>query len=135
MTVSTPLEFISATINLLRTTLGPHCHSFMVKEGKELAGRLNHTAFGAPWLKYLLGDIYSLLATALRVNNSHLICTSKRFRDALRIIRQTPPSKKGDTQRALHTGVTARSTHGCNPLLRGLDVPICPNLTRANSVS
>jgi hypothetical protein len=97
MTVSTPLEFISATINLLRTTWGPHCNSFMVKEGKELAGRLNHTAFCAPWLKYLLGNIYASLAVALCMNNSHFIHTSKKICNS-HTIHRALPSKDGDTQ-------------------------------------
>ena len=82
MTVGTPPEFISVTINLLRTIWGPHHRSFKVKEVEE-AGQLTHVTFCAPWLKYLLGNVYTLLATALHVNNCHFIRTSKRFCDAL----------------------------------------------------
>jgi hypothetical protein len=76
-------------------------------------GKLNHIAFGAPWLRYLLGNIYALLAVALRVNNSHLIHTSKKFHDTLRAIRRVPPSNDGDTQCAFYSGATARSIHDC----------------------
>ena len=61
LTVSTPPEFISATITLLGSTWGPHRRTFRVREAEELAGRLNHIAFGTPWLKYLLGNIYTSL--------------------------------------------------------------------------
>ena len=116
MTVNTPAEFTSATITLLGTTWGPHRRTFKVREAEELAGKLNHNAFGAPWLKYLLGNIYASLAAALRLNNSHLIRTSKTFRNALCKIRLAPPSTDGDAQPAFHSGATARSTHGCTLL-------------------
>jgi len=98
LTVGTPPEFVSATIGLLKTTWGPHRCSFRVREAEELTGKLNHIAFGAPWLKYLLGNIYTSLASALRINNSHLIHTSKRFRNALRTIRLVLPSADRDAQ-------------------------------------
>ena len=98
MTVGMPPEFISATIALLGSTWGAHRHTFNFREAKELAGRLNHIAFSAPWLKYLLGTIYASLAAALRLNNSHLVRTSKSFRTALQIIRLAPPSTEGNAQ-------------------------------------
>jgi hypothetical protein len=54
------------------------------------------------------------------VNNSHLICTSKRFHDALQAIRLTPPSINGDAKWAFHAGSTARLIHGCT-LLHHID--------------
>jgi hypothetical protein len=113
LTVGMPPEFISATIALLGSTWGAHCRTFKVHEAEELAGKLNHMAFGAPWLKYLLGNIYASLAVALRLNNSYLVCTSKAFRSALRAIRLAPPSTDGDALRADHSGATAQSIHGC----------------------
>jgi hypothetical protein len=114
MTISTLPDFITGTINLLRTTWGPHRRSFKVKEAKELTGKLNHVAFGAPWLKYLLGNIYSSLAAALRLNKSHLIQTSPRFCDTLHEARSAPASADGDAKHAFYTGATACSVHGCN---------------------
>jgi hypothetical protein len=111
-----------------------------VKEAEELTGKLNHIAFGAPWLKYLLGNIYSSLAAALHLNRSHLIRTSPRFHDALRESRTTTTSASGATKRAFYIGSTARSVHGAatlhhigtdlrrNLLLveRTLSSPCCP---------
>jgi hypothetical protein len=67
MTIGTLPDFIAGTTNLLRTAWGPHRHSFKVKEAEELMGKLNHKALGAPWLKYLFGNIYLSLAAALRL--------------------------------------------------------------------
>jgi hypothetical protein len=116
MTISTPPDFIASTITLLRTTWGPHRHSFKAKEGEELTGKLNHIAFGAPWLKYLLGNTYLLLAVTLRLNKSHQIHTSPRFRDALRKIRTVTSSAEGAVKPAFYTGATTRSVHGSNTL-------------------
>ena len=112
LTVGIPPEFVSGTITLLRTTWGPHRRSFKVKEAEELTGKLNHIAFGAPWLKYLLGNVYSLIAAALKLNHSHLLRTSTQFRAALREIRSAQHSPNGDAKRAFYTGANARSVHG-----------------------
>ena len=98
LTIATPPEFASTTVALLRTTWGPHRRSFRIKEAKELTGRLTHIVIGAPWLKYLLGNVYASLAAALRLNNSHLIRTSKRFLAALQEICTAPASVAGDTK-------------------------------------
>ena len=57
MTIGMPPEFISVTIALLSSTWGAHCRTFKVREAEVLTGKLNHIAFRAPWLKYLLGNI------------------------------------------------------------------------------
>jgi hypothetical protein len=105
MTVRTPPDFVASTINLLRTTWGPHRRSFKVKEAEELTGKLNHIAFGAPWLKYLLGNIYSSLA-ALRLNKSHLIHTSPCFRKALHEICTATASAAGAAKCVFYTSAT-----------------------------
>jgi hypothetical protein len=128
MTVSTPLDFIAGTITLLQTTWGPHRCSFKVKEAEELTGKLNHIAFGGPWLRYLLGNIYLLLAAALHLNKLHLICMSPRFRDALREIRMATASAEGAAKCAFYTGATARSVHGSSTLhhIGTKSSPHCP---------
>ena len=57
--------------------------------------------------------MYLSLAAALHLNNSHLICTSKRFLAALREIRTAPASVAGDAKRAFYTVENARAIHGC----------------------
>jgi hypothetical protein len=97
LTISMLLEFIAVMITLLQMTC-PHRHSFKVKEVKELTGKLNHIMFSAPWLKYLLGNIYSSMVAALQVNNSHLACTSQHFCNALHAIRNAPLMSVGNSQ-------------------------------------
>jgi hypothetical protein len=107
---------VHAYITLLRTSWGPHRRSFEAKEAEELTGKLNHIAFGAPWLKHHLGNIYSSLAAALRLNKSHLVRTSPCFRDALHKIRTATAPAEGTPKQAFYTGATARSVHGSNTL-------------------
>ena len=90
----------------------PHIQS----KRKELTGRLNHIAFSAPWLKYLLGNIYSSLATALCLNNSHLLCTSQHFFNALCILHTVPLSKDGYTMQTFHDSANAKFVHSCTLL-------------------
>jgi hypothetical protein len=116
LTVGIPPDFLSDTITLLKTTWGPHRRSFKVKEAEELTGKLNHIAFAAPWLKYLLGNIYSSLAAALHLNRAHLIRTSPRFREALREVRMAPNSDNGVEKRAFYSGTAARLIHGATTL-------------------
>jgi hypothetical protein len=116
LTVGIPPDFVAGTIALLRTTWGPHRCSFKAKEAEELTGKLNHIAFGAPWLKHLLGNIYSSLAAALRLNKSHLVRTSPRFRDALCELRTGTTSASGAAKRAFYTSAAARSVHRASTL-------------------
>jgi hypothetical protein len=120
MTIGTPPEFISAIINICRTTWGPHRLSFKVKEAEELMGKLNHIAFSPPGMKYLLRNIYASLA-----DNSHLVFTSQWFRDALLKINAAPASAEGDAKQAFHNGANARLFHGCTALHH-----ICSGLRR-----
>ena len=88
---------------------------------------MNHIAFGTPWLKCLLGNIYASLAMALRLNNSYLVHTSKTFCTALRTIRLAPPSPGGNTQRAYYSDATTQSIHGCS-LLHHISGDLCHDL-------
>jgi hypothetical protein len=54
MTVSIPDEFTKEVSHLLRMTWGPHRLCFFISEAEELAGKLGHVAYAAPWLRYLM---------------------------------------------------------------------------------
>jgi hypothetical protein len=116
MTIGTPPDFVESTINLLQMTWGPHRCSFKVKEAEELTRKLKHIAFGAPWLKYLLCNIYLSLASTLCLNILLLIRTSPCFREALCKIHMAIASAKGDAKRAFYISATARSVHRSNTL-------------------
>ena len=111
LTVSVPPDFITEVITILRTTWGQHRRTFVASEAEVLTGKLNHIGFGAPWLKFLLGHIYSSLAHALRCNKAHLIRTSHSFRHALKAAFTAPATPDGNKQRTFHTGNAAKSMH------------------------
>ena len=114
LTISVSPDFITDVITILQTTWGQHRRTFVASEAEVLTGKLNHIGFGAPWLKFLLGHIYSSLAHALRWNKAHLIRTSHSFRCALKAARTAPVSPDGDRQHAFHSGNSARMVHHSN---------------------
>ena len=114
LTVGVPQDFLHDVINLLHTTWGAHRKTFIVSEAEILTGKLNHIGFGAPWLRFLLGHIYSSLAHALRWNQAHLIRTNHAFRYALKAARTAPATPAGAVQRAFYAGDTARLVHRNN---------------------
>ena len=61
LTIGAPPDFITTTVHLL----------WMKHEAKVLTGKLNHIAFGVPWLEFVLGNICPLLPAALCLSNSH----------------------------------------------------------------
>ena len=111
LTVGVPPYFLAKVITILQTTWGKHRFAFIVNNAEILTSKLNHIAYGAPWLKFLLGHIYSSLAYALQFNQAHLIRTSHAFRCALKVVQTAPPSPDGNKQCAFHAGLTARSIH------------------------
>ncbi len=111
LTVVVPYDFLHDVINMLHTTWGQHRKTFVVSKAKILTGNLNHIGFGDPWLKFLLGHIYSSLAHALRWNQAHLVRTNYTFRCALKAARLAPATPAGTVQRAFYTGTTARLVH------------------------
>jgi hypothetical protein len=112
LAVRAPPEFIAAIVDLLRTTWGPRHCSFHAREAKELTGMLNHIAFGAQRLTFLLGNIYSLLAAALWLNHTHLIRSSRSFCNALHAIFTVPETEAGKAICSFHTSNTACTMHG-----------------------
>jgi hypothetical protein len=79
MVISTPPDFIHDVIKSLTTTWGPHHKSFTSWELETLMGKLGHIAIYTPWLKFLLGQLYTLVAAALCHSHTHLISTSTSF--------------------------------------------------------
>ncbi len=84
LTVGVPHDFLNDVISMLHTTWGQHHKTFMVSKAEILTGKLNHIRFGAPWLKFLLGHIFSSLAHALQWNQAPLVRTNHALRCALK---------------------------------------------------
>jgi len=90
MTLSTPLEFIAEVQTSLTTTWGPHRKSFTLREIETLVGKLNHMALAAPWLKFLMAQVYTSTASSLRCSEAHLIATSASFQADLKALKHPP---------------------------------------------
>lgn len=111
MTVSIPDEFTKEVSHLLRTTWGPHRFRFFINEAEELAGKLGHVAYAAPWLRYLMSHIYCSLAMALGIARADLIRSNRAFRKALQLIKNAPDGAAGNRTRTFHQAETARQVH------------------------
>ena len=109
--VGVPQSFIDDVITLLDTTWGEHRRRFQVREAEELTGKLLHIAITAPWLKFLLGQIYQSLACALKLNEQRARRTSRSFQDALRALRRLPADDAHAPERAFHQANMARHVH------------------------
>jgi hypothetical protein len=111
LTVEPPAEFIAEVLKTLHTTWGDHRKQFDTQMASELAGKLNHIALTAPWLQYLMPQLYLSLASALKMNQAEEIRTSKSFRNALKVIHQAPPTPDGDKIRSFYQSETAKRVH------------------------
>lgn len=95
---------------------GPCRWSFLVHKARILTSKLNHIRFGALWVKFLIGHIYSSLASALCMNQAYFIHISQAFLITINSIWSTPAASDGNKQCAFYTGDTARTTHHCRLL-------------------
>ncbi len=77
MDVETPPEFIADTIQLLYKLFNPHRKVFCLQDIESITGKLGHIASTAPWLRFLLLDLYAEIAKCLRVHRDHLFMTNK----------------------------------------------------------
>ena len=111
LTVSTPESFLKEVVDMLNTTWGEHRQAFTVKEAEELAGKLNHVAITAPWLKFLMTQVYQSLATALKLNERTARRTCRSFQDALKALRRLPRDPAHEQERNFHTAQAARLVH------------------------
>ena len=111
LTVSTPREFIAEVLKSLLTTWGEHRRRFFISEAEVLTGKLGHISIAAPWLRYLMTHIYCSLAYALKLANWELIRSNAAFRQALRTMKQTPPTPAGSKVKSFYQAETARQTH------------------------
>ena len=91
MTISPSPEFMVDLTKSLSTMWASHRKSFRLREIEALVGRLNHVAIGAPWLKFLMGQLYVSNASALRISEAHLITSSTAFHKVVRALRAAPP--------------------------------------------
>ncbi len=85
MDVETPPEFIADTIRLLQQSFSHHRKVFRLQDIESLTGKLGHIASTAPWLRFLLPDLYAEIAWCLDKHKHHLTMTNKQFRTCLKL--------------------------------------------------
>jgi hypothetical protein len=111
LTVGVPRDFLNTVVSSLRSSWGDHRKCFTVPQAAELTGQLNHIAITAPWLKFLMTQVYASMATALKLNESELVRTSKSFRIALGKARHSPLESSPTLEQTFYQGETARKIH------------------------
>lgn len=111
MTLEVPPEYIARVNKLLLDTWHKGRKSFTVKEAETLTGVLAHIANTAPWLRHLLGHLYTSIAAALGNNTSYLINTNKHFREELKKAKMTACGIEEEMEISFAQGNTARKIH------------------------
>ncbi len=85
MDVEAPPEFIADTIRLLQKSFSPHWKVFRLQDIESLTGKLGHIASTAPWLRFLLPDLYAEIAWCLNKHKNHLTMTNKQVRNFIKL--------------------------------------------------
>lgn len=127
MTVETPPAYVSQVVKDLERHWHPKRKSVSIPEIESLTGQLGHISDTAPWLRFLLSQLYMSLAVALGFARAHLICTSKDFRMLLK--QCAPPGKapsatplageiKEGLERSFALSTTAKKVHHSNSPVR-----------------
>ena len=110
MIVSVSHDYLSQTNKLLQ-----HWHSgrksFTIPEIEPLIGKLGHIAQNLPWLRHLMGHLYTSLTAALANSKKYLIHTSKAFRDLLKLIKHEPTDEEQAMISSFALSESARKIH------------------------
>ncbi len=83
--IKLPLEFIANILNLLWKHLGCHCKVFQSHDIESIAGKLWLIVTTAPWLHFLLPDLYAEIAACLKIHCNHFNLTNKQFCTLLKL--------------------------------------------------
>ena len=111
MTVETPPEFIADVVRLIKDKWHKGRKSFEIHELESLIGKLGHISDTAPWLRFLMSQLYTSSAAALKVNTAHLISTQKSFREALKVAKQKPSEQFPEHHISFAQSETAKKIH------------------------
>ena len=87
MTIDTPPDYI-AHLALELTNNWSRQKRFNLREISELAGRLGFVSDTAPWLRFLMSQVYTSIAAAIGYNRAHLYTTQGSFRDMVKMSRR-----------------------------------------------
>ena len=78
---------------------------------ERVVGKLNHPANIVPWLKHLMGHLYTSLAAALGQSKCHLIKSSRAFRNLLELITREPSTEEEALISSFATAQAASKIH------------------------
>lgn len=110
MRVGVPHDYITALTDILG-----HWHkkrkSFTILEIERVVGKLNHAANIVPWLKHIMGHLYTSLAAALGQSKSHLIKSSRSFRNLMEMIKREPCTEEEALISSFAVGQSASRIH------------------------
>ena len=110
MIVSTSNDYLSQTLDMLE-----HWHkgrkTFTIPDIEPLIGKLGHMAQTIPWLKHLMGHLYTSLSAALSNSKKYLIHSSKHFRELLKLIKHEPDNDEEHMISSFAQGEAARQVH------------------------
>ena len=80
--VGVPPAYVAKTLKLLKP-FHRQRKSFTIKEMERITGMLIFIASTAPWMKFLLSQVYKSIAVAIGASTTHLKLTNKAFRKLL----------------------------------------------------
>ncbi len=85
MDIKTPPEFTTNTICLLQKSFGWHQKVFWLQDIESVTRKLGHIAATAPWLRFLLPDLYAKIASCLKVQHNYLHISNTQFWTLLKL--------------------------------------------------
>ena len=107
--VGVPSEYIAKVLRAMKPFHSER-KSFTIKEMETITGMLIFIAGSAPWLKFMLSQLYTSIAAALGDNTAHLRRTNKQFRQFIKEVKAPTSSAR---VRSFAQSATARETHAC----------------------
>ncbi|KAL7528436.1 hypothetical protein ACHAXR_002447 [Thalassiosira sp. AJA248-18] len=111
LNVGVPPDYVTRTLLTLKPFHAAR-NSFTVKEMETVTGMLIFIASCAcaPWLKFLLSQVYTSAAAALGDNTTHLRRTNKQFRQFIKEAKSATSSEQVAT---FAQSESARQDHSC----------------------
>lgn len=80
-----PPNFVAETIWALCDKFSMHQNVFALCNIKSIMGKLGDIASTAPWLWFLLPDLYVEITKCLKLHHNHLHMANKQFRTLLKL--------------------------------------------------
>ena len=109
MDIGVPKSHIANVLQLLKP-FHYERKSFTVQEMERITGMLIFIASSAPWVKFLLSQMYLSIAAAIGVNTAYLHRTNKQFQQILKEAKRAQPPTREST---FAQSAVAQQKHSC----------------------